>query len=393
MKSSNDGLRNVKIARVSTVSFFVDTQLRAQISTLIHAGMRVTIVASEGGLTKDIPNSHYVSINIPRKISVFKDLVALLKLFLFFRRSGFEIVHSTTPKAGLLCSLAAKLAGVPIRLHTFTGQPWVGLKGIKYFLSKGSDKIIAYLNTHCYADSLSQKDFLVDNGVSSSKRLSVLGSGSLAGIDLKRFNPLIFNLEDKKKLRAELGISLTTQVLLFVGRLSRDKGIVELIQAFEKLMVDEPDTCLVLLGPSEIDVGALLDNFGRAIKGRVIMPGFTSEPERFMAIADMLVLPSYREGFGTVVVEAAAMGIPTIGTNIYGLSDAIVDGKTGLLVPVKDVDKLTEAITYLLKNNVLRCEMGANARRRVEEQFSDELLNELMLKEYERFLGVNEVRK
>ena len=393
MRVSNNGLQNVKIARVSTVSFFVDTQLRAQISALVHAGMSVTIVASEDKLTKDIPDSDYVSINIPRKVSVFKDLLALLRLFLLFRRSSFDIVHSTTPKAGLLCSLAARLAGVPVRLHTFTGQPWVGLRGIKYVLSKGSDKLITYLNTHCYTDSVSQKIFLVDSGVSSAERISVLGSGSLAGIDLMRFNPLRLSSEDNKKLRTELDISLTTQVLLFVGRISRDKGVVELLQAYQKLMVDEFDTCLILLGASEIDIDTLLDNYAGSLKDSVIIPGFTSEPERFMAIADILVLPSYREGFGTVVIEAAAMEIPTIGTNIYGLSDAIVDGKTGLLVPVRDIDKLAEAISYLLKNDVLRCEMGANARRRVEEQFSDELLNELMLKEYERFLEVNVERE
>lgn len=386
MRVLNNGLQDVKIARVSTVSFFVDTQLRAQISTLVHAGMRVTIVASEGGLTRDIPNSHYVSINIPRKISVFKDLVALLRLFLLFRRSSFEIIHSTTPKAGLLCSLAAKLARVPIRLHTFTGQPWVGLTGIKYFLSKGSDKLITYLNTHCYADSISQKKFLVANGVSKAERISVLGSGSLAGVDLKRFNPSMFSPNDKNKFKIELGIPLASQVLLFVGRLSIDKGIVELIKAFEKLIVDEIDTYLILLGPSETEVDTLLNNLTRAVKDRVIMAGFSSEPERFMAIADMLVLPSYREGFGTVVIEAAAMGIPTIGTNIYGLSDAIVDGETGLLVPVRDIDKLAEAISYLLKNDARRCEMGGNARRRVEEQFSDIRLNELMINEYDRLL-------
>lgn len=385
-------LQGVKIARVSTVAFFVDTQLRTQIGALVQAGGQVTVVASERALVREIPGSHYVSINIPRKISLISDVVALINLWRLFRRSGFEIVHSTTPKAGLLCSLAAKLAGTPVRLHTFTGQPWVGLTGVKYLLSKGSDKLITYLNTHCYADSISQKNFLVANGVSKAERISVLGSGSLAGVDLKRFNPLMFSADDKSKFKRELGIPSASQVLLFVGRLSIDKGIVELVSAFEKLMVDEIDTYLILLGPSEIETVALLNNLTKTVKDRVIMSGFSSEPERFMAIADMLILPSYREGFGTVVIEAAAMGLPTIGTNIYGLSDAIVDGKTGLLVPLKDIDKLAEAISHLLKNDVLRREMGLKARRRVEEHFSDELLNELMLIEYKNFLDADRAR-
>ncbi|HBN8358999.1 TPA: glycosyltransferase, partial [Pseudomonas aeruginosa] len=148
---NSKGVKGVRIARVSTVTFFVETQLRAQISALAHAGAEITIVASEKELSKDIDNCRYASIVIPRKISPLSDLLALYKLWRFFRKERFDIVHSTTPKAGLLCALAGKLAFVPIRLHTFTGQPWVGLKGLKYLLSKGSDKLIALLNTHCYA--------------------------------------------------------------------------------------------------------------------------------------------------------------------------------------------------------------------------------------------------
>lgn len=382
-------LRGVKIARVSTVAFFVETQLYAQISAIVQAGAQVSVVASEDGLDREISGSRYISIDIPRKIDLVRDFAALIKLWLFFRRSGFDIVHSTTPKAGLLCCLAARLAGVPVRLHTFTGQPWVGLTGIKRFLSKSSDKIIALLNTHCYADSFSQKNFIVDSGVSRSERISVLGPGSLAGIDLERFNPLRFNDNDKIKLKSELGIAPSAQVLLFVGRLSRDKGIFELLAAYQDVIAHGADVFLVLLGPHETDVDSLLVGKASAVKERIIMPGFSSEPERFMAIADILLLPSYREGFGTVVIEAAAMGVPAIGTDIYGLSDAIVDGETGLLVPVKDVDKLAAAITVLLHDAAMRLEMSLNARKRVEREFSSMRVSELLMDEYVRFLAAN----
>lgn len=382
-------IHGVRIARVSTVTFFVETQLREQISTLAKAGAEVIVIASEDKLTRDIAGSQYLSINIPRKISLMADLAALFALWRFFRRFRPEIVHSTTPKAGLLSALAAKFSGVPIRLHTFTGQPWVGLKGIKYFLSKGSDKLILALNTHCYADSPSQKQFIVENGMARSEHISVLGSGSLAGVDLNRFNPSRFTDDEKAKLRSELQIPTSSKILLYVGRLTQDKGIVELLRAFRQVAENNGDVYLILLGPSEMDVGSLLSELPPSVSARVIMPGFSNQPERFMAIADLLVLPSYREGFGTVVIEAAAMGVPAIGTDIYGLSDAIVDGQTGLLVPVKTSQELAHAISLLLNDEPLRASFSRNARQRIEQDFQDKHFNNLVIAEYERLLELS----
>lgn len=392
MSGSNERLQGVRIARVSTVAFFVETQLRSQIAAIVQAGAQVTVVASEEQLGREIPGTRYVSIEIPRKIDLLRDVVALVKLWSFFRASGFHIVHSTTPKAGLLCSLAAKLAGVPVRLHTFTGQPWVGLRGIKRFLSKSSERLITLLNTHCYADSLSQKDFIVDSGIASAECVSVLGAGSLAGIDLQRFDPSRFSDEERCRLKAELGIPPGARVLLFVGRLARDKGIIELLAAYREVLARGANVFLVLLGPHEAETDSVLDGLSDTLRGRLAMPGFSDEPERFMAIADLLLLPSYREGFGTVVIEAAAMGVPTIGTDIYGLSDAIVNGKTGLLVPVRNADRLATAIDALLQNPALRLEMGANARTRVERDFSNARVNDLIINEYVRLLGANRER-
>lgn len=379
-------LKNVNIARVSTVTFFVQTQLREQIISLVKAGAEVTVVASEKQLVPTIPDSHYVSIEIPRKINLIKDMMALFKLWKLFRRSDFKIVHSSTPKAGLLSAIAAKLAGVPIRLHTFTGQPWVELSGFKHFLSKSSDKLIVLLNTHCYTDSASQKKFLIQKGVSSDKGLTVLGSGSLAGIDTKRFNPSRFSDVDKVQLRTELGIRHSGNIILFVGRISRDKGVFELLEAFSKVAVEHINTFLIMLGPSDICDEELQEKLPIKLKEKLILPGFSNIPERYMAIADFLVLPSYREGFGTVVIEAAAMGIPTIGTNIYGLSDAIIDGETGVLVPVKDSSQLAIAIKLLLTETNYRVKLGDAAASRVKKEFTKERLNKLMTDEYLRFL-------
>ena len=382
-------LGGVKIARVSTVSFFVQTQLRSQIAAIARAGGDVTVVASEKKLGFESPGVRYASIHVPRKIEPLKDVMALIRLWFFFRRSNFQIVHSTTPKAGLLCSIAALVAGVPVRLHNFTGQAWVEMRGLKRFLSKGSDKLIALLNTRCYADSHSQREFLVNSGVAKPGQIHVLGSGSLAGIDLQRFRSERFCNTDSVKLKAELNIPANAQVLLFVGRLTRDKGIVELLTAFEEVVNRARDAYLVLLGPHEMDIEVLLTGLSTDTRQRISMPGFSVEPERYMVAADLLVLPSYREGFGTVVIEAAAMGLPAVCTGIYGLADAVVDGETGVLVPVKDERSLAAAIDGLLVDPDKRRMMGRCAQSRVEREFSSERISTLLIEEYVELLRIN----
>ncbi|MCQ4263737.1 glycosyltransferase family 1 protein [Stutzerimonas stutzeri] len=389
MLNTNRGLSGVSIARVSTVSFFVQTQLRSQIGDIAQNGGDVMVVASDKALGFESPGVSYASIHIPRKIEPLKDLIALIRLWLFFRRSNFQIVHSTTPKAGLLCSIAALVAGVPVRLHTFTGQAWVEMRGLKRFLSKGSDKLIALLNTRCYADSKSQKEFIVNSGVAKSVQIHVLGSGSLAGIDLQRFRSERFCDADSVKLKVELNIPANAQVLLFVGRLTKDKGIVELLAAFEEVVSRGRDTYLILLGPHEVDIEVLLSGLSADTRQRISMPGFSVEPERYMVAADLLVLPSYREGFGTVVIEAAAVGLPAVCTNIYGLADAVVDGETGVLVPVKDEKSLAAAIDGLLVDPDKRRMMGRCAQSRVEREFSSERISTLLIEEYVELLRIN----
>lgn len=379
-------LEGVRIARVSTVAFFVETQLKAQLGAIAGAGAELTVVASDAELAFQVPGMRYVPIDIPRKIHPLRDLVALWRLWRFFRRERFDIVHSTTPKAGLLCSIAAFLAGVPIRLHTFTGQPWVGLKGLKHWLSKSSDWLIVRLNTFCYADSPSQRRFIVESGVACEASIGVVGCGSLAGIDLERFNADRFSRAERDALRKELAIPEEHAVLLFVGRFTPDKGIAELLAAFDGLIARGVEASLVLLGPLETDSETFLKTLSSRAREAVRLPGFSPEPECFMAIADLLVLPSYREGFGTVVLEAAAMGVPAVGSDIYGLSDAIEQSQTGLLVPVRDAQALAAALERLLLDTSRRVEMGCAARQRTHDEFSSSQVSGLVIAQYVHWL-------
>lgn len=381
--------KKLNIARVSTVPFFMLTQLKSQIDFFASRGMTVTVITSAEdfpGQMNKIERANYISVNISRNISLGSDIVSLIRLFRVFRSRKFDVVHSTTPKAGLLCAIASYAAGVPIRLHTFTGQPWATMSGVKKNILKICDRVIGTLNTHCYADSPTQKNFLVENSIIKKESISVLGQGSLAGVDLTRFNKARYPSEFVSELRSTLGIPLNGKVILFVGRITPEKGIQELMDAFIKVAAADDLIHLLLVGPVEEKGCGVIDAFASdRAWARVHQVGFTNEPEKFMALADVLCLPSYREGFGTVVIEAAAMGIPTVGTSIYGLSDAVVDGVTGLLVPPRDANALGRALAILLDDIALLQEMGKRANVRAVEEFDSARISNLMLNEYERF--------
>jgi len=384
MSQKNSLMNGVKIARVSTVAFFIDTQLNAQIKAILSSGADVSVLASEPALNRPIEGCHYFSVDIPRKISLFKDLIALLKLWRLFTKQKFDIVHSTTPKAGLLCAVAGKLAGVPIRIHSYTGQPWVTLTGIKRQVTKLADWLIGCLTTACYADSESQKAFLVSEKIVSADKLSVIGKGSLAGVDVKRFNPERFGEAEHNSIRQALEIPKDAVVLLFVGRIVKDKGVIELVEAFK---YKASNVYLLMVGPQELSHKELGIELDSDLNQKIIFTGYTDVPEQYMAISNVLCIPSYREGFGTVVIEAAAMGIPTIGTNIYGLSDAIVDGETGILVEPKNVTELAQAIDKVSNDGKLRSTLGVNAKCRVLQYFSSDVVNRLLIDEYVTLLN------
>jgi glycosyltransferase involved in cell wall biosynthesis len=373
----------MKICRVSTVPFFLYNHLRGQIIATVEAGHEVVLVGSSGPEVewlKAMPGVKFHEIDIPRKISPFRDMRALWQLYLFFKRERFDIVHSTTPKAGMLCAIAAFLARTPIRLHTFTGQAWAEFKGAMRAIAKGGDRITVLFDTQCYADSQSQKQFIVAEKVATMEEIRVLGAGSLAGVDLSRFAPEKW-ADSREAIRSNLGIPENHRVITFIGRITRDKGIEELLSAFKRLRY----CTLLLVGPKESKDGCLSDSAESISNENIRMIGYSTEPERYLSITDIFCLPSYREGFGNVVIEAAAMGIPSVGSDIIGLRDAIVAGQTGILVPPKDSEALADALQTLLENEEMRARMGEAARQRAVSEFSSDRVNAAILKEYERF--------
>ncbi len=306
-----------------------------------------------------------------RKISIIHDIRTLILLFRFFRNEKISMFFSITPKAGLLGSLASFFMRVPIRVHTFTGQVWQTKKGFYKRLLMFLDRLIYLLCTKVLVDSPSQRQFLIENRIISFKDSLVLGNGSFCGVDINRFLP---NRDSRTNIRKMMRVSDTDIIFLFVGRFDIDKGIIELIKAFSLLLDEIKNISLWLLGPSE-NANKYLDELitikeSEKIK---ILP-YSQSPEKYMAAADIFCLPSYREGFGTVIIESAASGIPSIGTNIHGLIDSIVDGKTGLLVDPGDIKSLSESMFKLASNQELRIKMGRAARSRAKELYSQDLV-------------------
>jgi len=383
--------KKFKICRIATVPIALYGS-KHQLVELSREGIDLTIVCTPTDLFMELEdNKHYklFGISISREISFFSDLTTLVKLFLFFKKNKFEIVHSHTPKAGILVAISAFLARVPCRVHTYTGQRWVTLKGPKRKILILCDTIISKLNTFCFADSPSQVDFLIEKKIVNPKKTSCLKDGSIAGIDLNRFSFEKFTPRNEKT-RKDLNISSQDIVITFLGRVVKDKGIGELVKAFLKINKKHTNIKLLLLGPIEKN-HELSNEIITTIKQEknIIHLGFVTEPEKYLAISHIFCLPSYREGFPSVILEANALKVPAIGTNIVGLKDTIINNQTGYLVEQFDTDDLTEKLNILISNNDLREEMGEFAYQRVIKSFSSKVITKELARKYKSFINWN----
>jgi glycosyltransferase involved in cell wall biosynthesis len=380
----------VKICRVGTVPSSI-LLIRQQIIETAQLGQDVTVVcstfdeSSPASITfaqLDLPKGvKHIDVNITRNISLLNDLKALISLFLIFRRERFDVVHSIMPKASLLVAVAAFFALVPVRLHTFTGQRWVTLKGPKRRLLKFFDWVVAVLNTQVFADSNSQAKFLESEGI--AKSISVIGSGSISGVNLSEFDQSNVTLKREEK-RRELGFKNDETVIIFVGRLNPDKGVSELYDAFTACSKVRSDLRLLIVGAHEKSLDVVHPGLHAKLKSdpRIRLIGFCDSLVPFMSAADFLVLPSYREGFGNVVIEAGALGLPTIGTKIYGLEDAILDGETGDLIPPKNSRELEAKILEWTKNPEKVKKLGRSALERVVSNFDSKIVTNQLIDRY-----------
>jgi glycosyltransferase involved in cell wall biosynthesis len=354
---------------VATTPFAVNAFLRTHL-LLLAKTYEVTLCVNTDAypLEKDIQAAvHVVHIDIARKMALWQDLRALFQLFDRFIKLRPTVVHSMTPKAGMLTMLAGLMARVPWRFHTFTGQIWANKTGLGRFLLKGVDRLIVLASSQAFADSASQCRFLEQERVVRSGGVTVLGQGSVAGVDLQRFRP---DQNVRLSLRAEYGISNEIPVFVFVGRLVRDKGVFDLVECFAMVNALNPYWELWMVGPDEDGLQAELSRQGESLGAKIRWLGRSFAPERYMTAADVFVLPSYREGFGSVIIEAAACAIPTIAYKIDGVMDAVVDGRTGVLIDKGDLRGFAQAMKELGNLPDKRNRLGQAAYQRAIEDFS-----------------------
>ena len=379
----------LKVCRVVTVPQTIQLVLWEQLRCIVAHDIELALVSSPGpeleAVVTDV-GAKRVGIQMQRKPAPLSDLRSLYKLTRLLTQNRFDIVHSSTPKAGFISALAGTLARVPVRVHTFTGQPWVELAGLGRRIPRVCDRITAELTTQCYADSPSQRDFLIAEGLVAPGKIAVVGAGSISGVDLQRFSLTTWGGDTARQTRRELGIPSDALVVVFCGRVTKDKGIVELLAAFELVAKSNPTVHLLLIGAFEPERDPLPAETLERLKHhpRVHSVGFATTPEKLLAAGDIFCLPSYREGFPSVVIQAAAMELPAVVTRVTGSVDAVVEGVTGLIVPSKNVERLAEALWTLVGSKELRQSLGQAARQRVVRNFDARVINEAVVAEYFR---------
>lgn len=351
------------------VNFFLKGLLRA-----LSERYAVTLVVNTGDaglLSKAGIQAELKPLRIERQIAPAADLAALYRLSQLLRAGKFDAVVSLAPKAGLLAALAARMAGIPFRCHVFQGEVWATRSGPMRWLLKTLDRLVAALSTQVLVISRSEREFLLREGVLDAlepAKSRVIANGSLSGVDLARFRE---DAVARREVRGELGIAEAEPLVLYLGRLTRDKGVLDLARAFEKLG-GSPAARLLYAGPDEEGLRPAIEFAAGGARARVLFAGLTDRPERYIAAADVVALPSHREGFGNVLIEAAAAGVPSVAARIYGIEDAVVDGETGLLHAPGDAGAIAACLGKMLSDPALRARLGASARSRARERFSSE---------------------
>ncbi|MGV0920646.1 glycosyltransferase family 4 protein [Empedobacter falsenii] len=381
-------MKHVKIIRTSTISLSLNILLKGQLKFLSDY-FEVIGISSNGEELKEVNIREGIvtkDIEMERGINPFKDLISLFKLYYQFRKEKPIIVHSITPKAGLLSMLAGKMAGVPVRMHTFTGLIFPTRKGAIQKLLIKMDQLLCWAATNIYPEGNGVKQDLVKYNI-TNKPLKVLANGNVNGIDLNFFSKNNFLENDLSKLKNDLQISDNDFVFVFVGRLVGDKGINELVESFSKLKTQ--NSKLLLVGPLETELDPLEEKILKEIERNqnIISVGFQKDVRPYFAIANALVFPSYREGFPNVVMQAGAMELPSIVSDINGCNEIIVEGENGTIIPVKNVEVISTAMQKLMEDKNYYLSLKNNARLMIQARYEQSFVWNALLDEYNSLIN------
>ena len=381
-----------KLIRITTAPISLKVLLSGQMKYMQENGFDVVMVSSDGKELGDVKANegcrHHI-IPMTRRMTPFADVRCLWLLYRFFKKEKPAIVHSHTPKAGLLSMLAAKLAGVKIRIHTIAGLRFVTTKGFSRRVLIFMEKLTGKAATHVWPNSFSLEEYIKENKLVSPAKLEVIGWGSSNGIKLSRYSPAAIEeekLQDTKKL---IQYDPSFIYFLSVGRIVHDKGMDELLNAFVRLYSINPAVRLLLVGAFEDEVDPVSDTTRQLINTHpaVIMAGWSDAVEYFMPLSFALVHPSHREGFPNVLLQAGAMGCPVICSRIDGNIDIVKHQQTGLIFEVKNEDELYSQLKYALENPAILHQYATTLRRQIEQYFDQPIVHSLLHKKYMELLA------
>ncbi len=375
----------IKICYVVTISLTIESFFIPQLQYLAANGFNVTVVCSnDSSLQEKLGESiRFYPIDIPRGISIGKSIYALKALTNFFMKEQFDLIQYSTPNAAFYSSIAAKKADCKVRNYHLMGLRYLGASGIGRIILKILEKIACYNSTSIECVSKSNMEMGIKEGLFPKEKVTVVWNGSTGGVDLSRFD-FSKRQQWRMEIRKELGYSSSDFVYGFVGRITKDKGIDELLFAFLEL---NDNSKLLLVGDIEKDNHLDVELLAKAQQNSNIkFHSFVSDIERYYAAIDVLLLPSYREGFGNVVIEAGAVGTPAIVTDIPGPTDTIDREKTALVVPVKNPNTLAESLMKIRERDYVN--MGENAAQFAKEMFDSKVLCQKILERKETLLGL-----
>ena len=385
----NDQVPIVLLTSVpETLMFF-----EGQPAFLRDRGFDVHVVSSPGAALDAFAESEEVkvrAVEMPRRLSPWPDLLALIRLAALFRALRPRIVHAHTPKAGILGVFAAWLAGVPVRIFHIHGLPHLTAGGVQRFLVAWTTKLCCLLATRVLAVSASNREVALADAFCPAAKIRVPAKGSIGGVDaLRKFNPGLCSPQIRRRFRERYGIPPDSFVAAYVGRLAGDKGLRELAQAWEAVRRDAPHAVLLVVGEADAR-----DPLPAAVQSRlfsqpgVIRTGWLGDTPSLYKAVDLVVLPTYREGFPVVLLEAAAMSVPVVSTNATGCRDAVIDGETGTTVPVHDAVRLAEAVLQYVADPSLGLRHGRAARARALADFRPETVWQAIMHEYRCELAI-----
>jgi glycosyltransferase involved in cell wall biosynthesis len=380
-----------KLIRVTTIPMALKVLLRGQMRYMKKSGFEVIMVSAEGEELQDVLEyedcPHHI-VPMTRKITPIADTQSLWKLYRFLKKEKPDIVHSHTPKAGLMAMLAAKFAGVKIRVHTIAGLRFMTATGFTRKLLIWMEKITASAATHVWPNSMSLLKYVQENNLVSAGKLEVIGKGSSNGIDLTRFSKNTLTREGIQKAKQVISYDPSLTYILSVGRIVKDKGISELARAFSSLYSENDKLRLVLVGTFEEKLDPLDEDIMQLIKTHpaIILAGWHDEVEYFMSVASILVHASYREGFPNVVLQAGAMECPIVCSRIEGNIDIVDENINGLIFTSKDRDDLHQKLMQAIAEPVAMKQRAALLRKKIEENFDRTFVQEQLRKKYEILL-------